>query len=507
MDQAQKEVQQAQLNDEKKLLKLLERVFEQAIADCEDRIRQLSMREDLENLQSIIYQQQYQQMLVDQLEASLTNLQQGEFTGISQYLQESYYNGYVGVMYDIAQQGIPLTMPIPQDQVVKALRTNSKLSKPLYDSLGEDVNYLKKTIRAEISRGISNGSSWNEMASHIAKGMKLPYDKAYNRAVLIARTEGHRIQNEAALEGQQTAKKKGADIVKQWDATLDARTRPEHREADGQLREVDEDFDVGGEKLEAPGVGGSARNVCNCRCCLLQRARWALDEDEMQTLKDRAAYFGLDKTESFEKFKDNYLKVTEAEVEEAERYTKPITYSRKYAVQGKTLQSREYVNKFESMAENPEERRAFYRAAKEILQHRSGQNGEDLYYYNSETKKRYKSTTGRYAGTPEYTEEILDALKNSKRGTIISFHNHPASMPPSIDDINSAFGNGYKEGYILCHDGKIYKYSGADQKISDLAYDLRVALYRKRRYNEFEAQLQTILDFSKEYGFLFEEVK
>lgn len=37
-------------------------------------------------------------------------------------------------------------------------------------------------------------------------------------------------------------------------------------------------------------------------------------------------------------------------------------------------------------------------------------------------------------------------------------------------------------------------------------YELRIARYRQKGYNEFKAQKQTIIDLSKEYGFLFEEV-
>ena len=311
MNKAQKEVQQAQLNDEQKVIKLLELVYEQAKKDCEQKIRELSARTDLENLQSIVYQKEYQQMMVDQLEAMLYDLHEGQFTTIADYLEQSYINGYVGMFYDLQSTGIPLVIPIQQDQVVKALKTNSKLSSGLYKRLGEDVDYLKRSIRAELSRGISSGSSWNEMALRIAKGMNSPFRKAYNNAIRIARTEGHRIQNEAALDGQHEAKKKGADIVKQWDSTLDGRTRDEHRECDGQIREIDEPFDVGGEKMQAPGIGGSAKNVCNCRCCLLQRAKWALDEDELEELKERAAFFGLDKSKDFEEFKQKYCQLPE----------------------------------------------------------------------------------------------------------------------------------------------------------------------------------------------------
>lgn len=312
MNKAQKEVQQTQLNAEKKVIRLLERVYEQAKKDCEQKIRELSARTDMENLQSVIYQKQYQQMLVDQLESILYDLQEGQFTNIADYLQESYVNGYIGVYYDIGKvTGIPVVMPIRQDQVVKAVQTDSKLSTSLYNKLGEDVTYLKKSIRAELSRGIASGSTWNQMAVHIAKGMNSPFRKAYNNAIRIARTEGHRIQNEAALDAQDEAKKKGANVVKQWDATLDDRTRPDHQAADGQIREIDEPFDVGGEKMKAPGVGGSAKNVCNCRCCLLQRAKWALDEDELEELKERAAFFGLDKSKDFEEFKQKYCQLPE----------------------------------------------------------------------------------------------------------------------------------------------------------------------------------------------------
>lgn len=311
MNKAQKEVQQAQLDEEKKVIRLLEVVYERAKKDCEQKIMELSARTDLENLQSIVYQKEYQQMMVDQLEAMLYDLHEGQFTTIADYLEQSYINGYVGMFYDLQSTGIPLVIPIQQDQVVKALKTNSKLSSGLYKRLGEDVDYLKRSIRAELSRGISNGSSWNEMAVRIANGMNSPFRKAYNNAIRIARTEGHRIQNEAALDGQHGAKKKGADIVKQWDATLDSRTRPEHREADGQIREIDEPFDVGGEKMQAPGVGGSAKNVCNCRCCLLQRAKWTLDDDELKTLQERAAFFGLDKSKDFEEFKQKYCQLPE----------------------------------------------------------------------------------------------------------------------------------------------------------------------------------------------------
>lgn len=287
-----KEVQKAALSDEKHTIQLLQRIYEQAAKDTEARIAALNARTDLQNIQSIVYQKQYQEALKKQLDGIINDLHTQSFTTVSEYLGKSYEHGFYGTLYDLHGQGVPFLFPIRQDEVVKALNNDysniakNQRGKDIYKRMGENTDYLKKAVRAEVSRGIANGSSWLDMASHVAKGMNSPFNRAMKRAFLITRTEGHRIQNQATVDVQKRAKDLGADIVKQWDATLDANTRPWHADADGQIREIDEEFDVGGEKMKAPGIGGSARNVCNCRCVLLQRAKWALNKNETKYLGD-----------------------------------------------------------------------------------------------------------------------------------------------------------------------------------------------------------------------------
>lgn len=309
MTEQQKEILQAQLNSEKRTLKELEQVYKQALKDVEKKIAELSSRRDMENLQSIIYQKQYQEALKAQLEGVIAQLQSGEYATISDYLQRCYEDGYLGVMYDLQAQGIPIISPIDQSQVTQAIQTDTKLSKGLYARLGEDISKLKTSIRAEISRGIASGMMYNEIAEKIAKSFKnTPFNTAYNNAMRIARTEGHRIQITAADHAQHKAKEKGANIVKQWDATLDSRTRDSHMRVDGEIRELDEPFSNG---LMYPGdPSGDAAEVVNCRCALLQRAKSALDESELETLKKRAEYYGLDKTKNFDDFKAKYLQAS-----------------------------------------------------------------------------------------------------------------------------------------------------------------------------------------------------
>lgn len=227
------------------------------------------------------------------------------YDSIMEYLKDSYEDGFISTMYSLQKQGIPLIIPLDQDMIVKAIQTDSKLSQPLYQSMGINTNDLKKTIRNEISRGISNGYSYQDIARNIGNSMNVDL----NKSIRIARTEGHRVNQQSTYDGMSAAKNKGADIVKQWDATLDFKTRVSHQRVDGEIKELGESFSNG---LQFPGdPGGPAAEVINCRCVLLQRAKWALDEDELKILQDRAEYFGIDKSDNFNNFKSNYLKIME----------------------------------------------------------------------------------------------------------------------------------------------------------------------------------------------------
>ena len=330
MNKRQKEVQEYFLDREDQVIKALKSVYRQAIRDCEERIRQLSARSDLENIQSIVYQTQYQQAIQSQLEGILDILQTNEFTTISDYLTAAYQDGFLGALYDLQGQGIPLIFPIDQPQVTKAVLTDSKLSKPMYTRLGEDVNTLKLAVRAQISRGIANGSTWNQMAQELAGNMiNSPFQTAQYNAMRIARTEGHRIQQQSQYDAMQKAKEHGADVVKEWNATLDARTRPDHMSLDGQIRQVEDPFTLGSLKAQYPGDFGRPEQDIHCRCCALQRARWALGEGELEQLKQRAKYLELDKVRDFGEFHEKYLKamkdsgmmdLSEAEQDAISRY-------------------------------------------------------------------------------------------------------------------------------------------------------------------------------------------
>lgn len=305
MNKRQKEIIRHQLNAEKAVLGRLEKHYREALKDIEQKIR-LYQADEL--TQARIYHIQYQKALKKQVEAALDKLHSEEFGTIQQYLSETYRDGYIGTMYDLAGQDMPVIAPIDRRAAIKAVMTDTQLSQPLYDTLGVDVAKLKRIIRSEITRGVASGAFWED----IARGISFHTNTPLKRAKLIVRTEAHRIQQASTEDARQTAKRKGADVVKQWDATLDGSTRPTHRALDGQIRETDEPFEMGGKKAMYPGGFGDPAEDCNCRCVALTRARAALDEDELAVMKKRAAFFGLDKARDFEDFKTKYLKAAES---------------------------------------------------------------------------------------------------------------------------------------------------------------------------------------------------
>ena len=306
LTKAEREVLRERLKSEKAVLKALEKQYETALKEIDDKIASLLGRGDAD-LPHLIHQVQYQRLIKAQVKAALDRLHAGEYETIDKYLRDSYTDGFVGTLYNLHRQDVPVIVPIEQEAAIKAVTIDSKLKEPLYESLGVDVTKLKKTISAEITRGVAAGYSYGEMA----QGIRLLTKAPLSRARTIVRTEAGRVQEQANFDAAQKAKSAGADVVKQWSAVLDGKTRDSHRKLDHQIREMDKPFEIEGKKAMYPHDFGDPAEDCNCRCTLLTRARAALDKDELAVMQKRAEFFGLDKTDSFEDFKKKYLKAAE----------------------------------------------------------------------------------------------------------------------------------------------------------------------------------------------------
>lgn len=321
MNKYEREVARSQLESERKVLEELEKIYSQAAADITKRLEitngkiEIMLSEidkadekTLSVLQSQIYQRDFQKNIKKQLDFILESLNDNQYPKIYDYLKKSYDNGFIGTLYSLNMSGIPVNIPIDPVIVARAIHIESKLSKKLYESLGEDVEILKKRVTNSISRGIASGMHYSEISLNIANNSK----SGVNNAMRIVRTEGGRIYSNTAIECGKAAKEKtGADLIKQWDSTLDGSTREHHRQLDGQVRELEEDFEVGNRKTSAPLHFGIPGEDINCRCISLIKPRWDVDSRFTKRDNETGELMEFADIKSYEEFKKKYWKVVD----------------------------------------------------------------------------------------------------------------------------------------------------------------------------------------------------
>ena len=127
-------------------------------------------------------------------------------------------------------------------------------------------------IHADLASSILRGDSILDAARRIGGSLNqraTTFGAVSARAETIARTEILRAYSIAQAASLRQIADYVPDLKKQWIATLDDRTRPAHRLAQGQIRGWDEPFEVDDEELWYPrDPGGSPENTINCRCVL-----------------------------------------------------------------------------------------------------------------------------------------------------------------------------------------------------------------------------------------------
>ena len=298
MEKRQAELEKLMLEYEKECLSGLQKAYTEALADVKRNLKGLLASDQT---QSIVYQVQYQENLQRQIETALTRLKSGSITSVNDFLNKTYEDGYLGTIYSIQGQGIPVNIGIDHEQMARTIqrRTDTmQFSQRLYDN----VDRLGVAFKSQMSRGIANNSTY----SKIAKQLALESEANYKQAMRIVRTEGGRVKSEAKLNSMQKAKDEGADIVKQWDATFDSKTRAEHRFLDGQIKEIGEPFvDSQGREAQAPHKFGVAEMDVNCRCIVVERARWAVEGEEMPNKVDNATG-ELVEAKNYKEWKEKY---------------------------------------------------------------------------------------------------------------------------------------------------------------------------------------------------------
>lgn len=159
------------------------------------------------------------------------------------------------------EQSLGRSLPwgkIPTRAVEAAI--NSPLADIAYDRLRTNS---RQSIRRTLAQGMIRGESYPAMAREIGRVI----NGSASDAVRIARTEAHRIQNQAALYATDRMQEIGLKVRKQWISVTDDRTRDEHAEMDGVYADDDGVFTMpDGARGDAPGNIGEAHHDINCRC-------------------------------------------------------------------------------------------------------------------------------------------------------------------------------------------------------------------------------------------------
>lgn len=121
----------------------------------------------------------------------------------------------------------------------------------------------ERLVREAIIEGLEAGENLRDIARRIEAVFE---NSGTFRSLVIARTEILGATNYASFS---VYNRMGVPF-KGWLTTMDGRQRDTHGDANGQIRQVSEPFDVGDSKLMYPGdPAGSAREVINCRCTIV----------------------------------------------------------------------------------------------------------------------------------------------------------------------------------------------------------------------------------------------
>lgn len=192
-------------------------------------------------------------------------------------LGEDYWKSLVKAMRPSAGTTIGVA-PVISDQMLSVI---SNMSVELVKGLSDEVAaQTKSAIQRAVLGEETPFTVANQLSTIIGPRGNIGAGASADR---IVRTEVGRAFSIAddlmAQDIQDTRPEDLPKIVKVWIATFDTRTRDDHVNAHKQVRDLDDDFRVGGEDLGYPrDPSGSAANTINCRCVAIHVPENILDE-------------------------------------------------------------------------------------------------------------------------------------------------------------------------------------------------------------------------------------
>lgn len=173
-----------------------------------------------------------------EVQKSISKLYNSQQTNIYEYLSNTYKDSYFrGVFNTQTYFQIGYDFVSPNENVIKQAVTRDWSKANYAKRLWNHKKELSETLREDITTGLIQGKSVNEMAKKIAKDMQV----SLNNAKRLVRTETNYIHNQATLDEYTNY----AHVEQyRYLATLDFKTSPICQELDGKTFNT-EDAKVG----------------------------------------------------------------------------------------------------------------------------------------------------------------------------------------------------------------------------------------------------------------------
>lgn len=215
-----------------------------------------------------LYMKHHWEAMRDTLAADIHNANLIARSIVQGYLPEAYAINMNYGTY-LIEHGINIQTNFTlynRSAVENLLRTDPDLLPRYNDKLSalKDIAYQKRRLQSLITQSILTGESIPRIAKRIADDLRIDNTAS---TIKYARTAMTSAQNAGREDSYKRAANMGIKVKRSWKATLDGRTRHEHRQLDGQTVNLDEPFKIDGVEIMFPGdPGAPGYLVWNCRC-------------------------------------------------------------------------------------------------------------------------------------------------------------------------------------------------------------------------------------------------
>lgn len=219
---------------------------------------------------TMLFQGKRYKEMADTLAADMTKTNVIAASVINGHLPEVYAINHNYGTYEIEHGGKINTQYSLYDRqtVERLIRDNPDLlPRKAAINIPKDELWNKNHINSAVMQGILQGKTVDDIAKNVAATVT---DMSHTSAIRNARTMTTSAQNGGRIDSYKRAQSMGVKLVQVWMATLDSRTRHEHRQLDGQKRPIGTPFKIDGMEIEFPGdPKAEPYLVYNCRCTLI----------------------------------------------------------------------------------------------------------------------------------------------------------------------------------------------------------------------------------------------